>query len=1176
MITMLEDTEFMMVMECETAKEMWDTLSATHCLSGDTGIADLTLRWMNVSMAEGTDLKDYLAKNQNLKIDATRLGANIPEATMCTYLLSGLPPSYANTKKLLRMTGKASIYNILVQELLADDNEVKLDRSLFIAKSAKVKTESKTVEQALSAVPPKKKLADHSKLTCFGCQEIGHITPNCPNKSKTRHAKKAARSAKTEVAKAVVSITPTSKPTFSMVAVSSSKESTFYLDSGCSTHTCGDRGLMFDIVPHTGSITSANGENVRVEFMGSVRFKNKDGMVFEVKGVQFVEGFSNLLSFSQINSKAVVSWNRGHNSFSIHTPTKIKLADCDLHENGLYELKATSILNPNSTIAMSAASEGKALEVLKWHRRMGHISWEYMKRLAAQGVLKDVTTKDIDLFKIECVTCTKGKMVKSSFPASESHAKAPLDLIHSDVMEMPIKSPSGMKYVVTFLDDFSRYLWSFPIKLKSDVFATFLKWKTQIELELKTPIRCFRSDNGGEFISHEWADLFEKSGIRRETTVAHNPQQNGRSEIRNKILENKMDCMLIDCGLSRGWWAEALTHATYLINRSPSKPLKMKSPFEVLRGELPDLSTLHIFGSPCEILVLPAVKKLQPKSKTCLFLGYSGEKKAFRLVEKGTRNIHVRFFEGPDLQKSLAEIGYIDFDDDVPAAEDYDSLATDVAVAADTEPLIDLPMQRGREGPIIDGMRTTGSGRPTQLPARFRESVGSYALAYKIVGLKRFEIPKSYQEAIAGPDALKWKEATLKELQALGFMEVWAEIAVIPEGKRALGTVWIFDVKENPDGSPKFKARLAALGNHQIEGVDYVLTYSPAARMNTTRAFLSIANHHNLWMLQGDFITAYLNAPIEEELYLRPPLGYSCAPGTVLRVQKALYGFKQSGRAWHLTLDDETRKFGMVPLDCEPCIYRGFINSVETWLIVYVDDIGIASRTEKGGRDLMNLFKSRFRVDERGDFTHARWLGIEIKRDRIAGTFTFSQDSYIDNFLDKFNISGYTPKSPLPVDVQSHYPPPTEEEKEAMVNIPYLSAVGTLIWLSMCTRPDIAFAVNFCARFNSCPGPAQWKLVLHIMRFVMGTRHYDMVFKRYPRSVLLACFSDSDHAGDPNSRKSVSGVICFAYGNPVLWMSKRQNNITLSSYEAEYVASALAARQLRWLQYLLSSSFLFP
>jgi hypothetical protein len=197
-------------------------------------------------------------------------------------------------------------------------------------------------------------------------------------------------------------------------------------------------------------------------------------------------------------------------------------------------------------------------------------------------------------------------------------------------------------------------------------------------------------------------------------------------------------------------------------------------------------------------------------------------------------------------------------------------------------------------------------------------------------------------------------------------------------------------------------------------------------------------------------------------------------------------------------------------------------------------------------------------------------LGMRITRDREKGTLNLSQEKYIGKVLERFRVQDAKPRS---TPLGSHFKlskeqsPKTDEEREKMAKVPYASAVGSLMYAMVCTRPDIAYAVGVVSRYMADPGPEHWEAVKWILRYLKGTSGMALCFSG--RSANLQGFVDADLGGDVDGRKSTSGYV-FTFGNTAIsWMSRLQKCVALSTTEAEYIAISEAGKEMVWLKNFL-------
>ena len=425
------------------------------------------------------------------------------------------------------------------------------------------------------------------------------------------------------------------------------------------------------------------------------------------------------------------------------------------------------------------------------------------------------------------------------------------------------------------------------------------------------------------------------------------------------------------------------------------------------------------------------------------------------------------------------------------------------------------------------------------------------------------QVPKSYKEAMEGPQAEQWGEAIKAEMASLLQHGTW-ELTKLPHGRKAVGCKWVFALKRDKAGNiTRFKARLVAQGFSQVEGWDYNETYSPVARFVSLRVFLSIAAQRGLRVDQIDVKTAFLHGVLREDIYMLQPEGYVQTEGGpfVCHLIKTLYGLKQSSRAWNERLTAELRKLGFVPLECEASLFR-HLEDPDRFLLVYVDDLLLAGG-EATREWLKEGLKQHFEITEPGEATW--FLGFAITRDWERRTMELTQKQYAKDVLAKFDMEECTPaRTPLPTGYRFN----EGKDSPAFSTQKYQSAVGSLMYLVTGSRPDLGFVVGAASRFLTCPTEHHWKGIQHIFRYLKGTLHYSLTVGG-EGELALQGYSDADWGANDDCRRSISGY-AFQYGKGIIsWSSKRQASPAVSSAEAEYMALARATKEAIWLQTLL-------
>lgn len=354
------------------------------------------------------------------------------------------------------------------------------------------------------------------------------------------------------------------------------------------------------------------------------------------------------------------------------------------------------------------------------------------------------------------------------------------------------------------------------------------------------------------------------------------------------------------------------------------------------------------------------------------------------------------------------------------------------------------------------------------------------------------------------------------------------DLVELPAGKRALKNKWVYRLKTDEHSSqPRYKARLVVKGFSQKKGVDFEEIFSPVVKMSSIRVVLAIAASMDLEIEQLDVKTAFLHGDLDKEIYMEQPEGFAVKgkENLVCRLKKSLYGLKQAPRQWYMKLESFMSDHGYNRTSSDHCVFfKKFTDGNFIILLVYVDDMLIvghdASKIDKLKKELSKSFAMK-------DLGAAKQiLGMKIFRDRKKKKLWLSQEQYVEKVLERFNMSKSKPVStPLAghMKLSSTQCPTSETEKEEMQQVPYASAVGSLMYAMVCTRPDIAHAVGVVSRFLSNHGKEHWVAVKWIFRYLRGTSRLCLKFG--DNQILLEGFTDADMAGDVDSRKSTSGYL---------------------------------------------------
>ena len=626
------------------------------------------------------------------------------------------------------------------------------------------------------------------------------------------------------------------------------------IDSGASGHVSGDSNVFDSIEGCQGSVTTASGENLTVMGSGTVDLSNNGEI--KMQQVLYVPGVSqNLLSVSSIAKYGFILVFDNKQCLIIKDKHKI-VGRGLLDKNGLYRFVVENCSLPLYAIHFPSTAT-------LWHRRLGYLNHHSLRFMSvkqlATGIPLIPTCSDI------CNCCMIGKQSRERrVKQSEHRAGKSLELIHSDLCGI-IKPQSlgGAQYFISFTDDYSRYTWLFFMRLKSQALYYFKIFRHAVETRFNKKVLALRSDRGGEYLSSEFDAYLLDAGIHRELTTALTPNQNGVVERKNRTLLEKARAMVADAKTPTFLWAEAIATANYLTNRSPTRANSGLTPYQKLRRKKPNLQHLRIYGSIAWVHVHDERRtKLQPKSKKCVFVGYSEVSKAYRCYDSHARIVliskDVKFDEGifphspSTCVPTTSEISLKPLSSRSTIIEISDPSQYTIPVASSESvqlptlpPMDQLPATSGLVEPLsfefpgsssvnpADEMvrvytrRPPGyvptpvfnspapdlrrSTRPRETSSRLREFVTTVTTVDEFINfIHSTDEPLHFRDAASNP---LWVQAMTEEMEAISQNQTWILVDP-PLGCKPISAKWIYKIKSGPDGSsPRYKARLVARGD---------------------------------------------------------------------------------------------------------------------------------------------------------------------------------------------------------------------------------------------------------------------------------------------------------------------------------------------------------------------------
>jgi hypothetical protein len=432
--------------------------------------------------------------------------------------------------------------------------------------------------------------------------------------------------------------------------------------------------------------------------------------------------------------------------------------------------------------------------------------------------------------------------------------------------------------------------------------------------------------------------------------------------------------------------------------------------------------------------------------------------------------------------------------------------------------------------------------------------------------------PRTYRQAMARPDRHLWVEACDKEIASIKRFGVFEMVNKnqLPQNTRILPTQWVLVIKHNITTKQDMaKARAVVGGHRQLKGTDYKEIYAPTTNPATQRAVLSMAAQKGWHVHQMDVNTAFLHANMDEgeTVFVYPPEGYGDGPDMVWKLKRPLYGLHQAPRRWYHRISKHLEKIGFLCSAEDHALFVKIDHAGQVLVIitVYVDDLTIAASTMERINETKEALAREFDMKDLGPVDVL--LGMKIERNWEEGTISLHQHHYIDDILQRFGMDTSKPLG-APIDkgrldaLRTSDAPPVNE------STPYRELVGMLLYLALCTRPDLAYAIGVMSRYVNEPNEHHWRILKDVLRYVKRTHHYKLTYGT-SKDLKMVGYADASWGGPGRDVKSTSGYVFKFGGGAISWKSARQASIALSSQAAEIHAVSQAGVECLWLKSLL-------
>nr|GEV40880.1 hypothetical protein [Tanacetum cinerariifolium] len=733
-------------------------------------------------------------------------------------------------------------------------------------------------------------------------------------------------------------------------------------------------------------------------------------------------------------------------------------------------------------------------------------------------------------------------MTRKPFSHKTEKVKDVLGLIHTDVCG-PLKhvSKKGASYFITFTDDYSHYGYVYLLKHKHEVFKTFKVFKSEVENQLRKTTKSIQSYRGGEYISQEVKDYLKACGMVQQLTPPYTPQHNDVFERRNRTLLNMVRSMMSLATLPLSFRDYALESDARILNMVPTKKVD-------------------------KIYMNYGMEKYADFSKKDFIL----QKESGRIVELEDEYIL------PSENTSKHPI--------------------------EEESLTLIFSQEENVILVCRSVRTHKAPDRLCLNVEIHLDRQCINVEVKEHSLGDLNEPANYKAALSNPEFEKWLVAINTKMQSMYDNKVWIFVVLPPNSKNSGEAHWTA-VKNNLKylrntkvtflvygGDPNVELRVNCYCDARFEtdkdemksqtgvaevlivGYEHVVMNCGSAGnrylhsplmfpvikqlaikwwdeygfvihpdISAIRILIAIATYYDYEIWQMDVKTAFLNGHLSEEVYMEQPESFvnSKYPNHVCKLKRSIYGLKQASRQWNKRFNDEIKKFGFTQNPDEPCVYLKASGSYIVILILYVDDILLIGNNIPMLQDVKSYLGRSFAMKDLGEAAHI--LGIKIYRD------SKSQDTS------------------------------TPAEKQRMQNIPYASAVGSIMYAVRCTRPDVAFAQNMTSRFQQNSGEEHWTAVKNILKYLRNTKDMFLVYGgNMERELRVSCYIDAGYLTDADNLKSQTGYVFILNGGVVDWKSTKQSIFATSSTNVEYIAAFDASKETVWICKFISGLGIVP
>jgi transposase InsO family protein len=1064
------------------------------------------------------------------------------------FLLKSFPPFYSNTVENIRSKDKYGYDDIARKLKEYVPNRQKSHRSRTPGSSPSddpivLKTTTNTQDNTIR---------DNGKH-CDYCikvkkwKGIGHTEDDCRTKKREKKSSQA-KAAKNESDSESDSDEEFVKQTTD--SISDSNDEWFEFDTAATVHTTNQKHILMQ--PHSTSIKimGHDGTKTKAELIGSVYLQHR-GRTIELTEVYYHPKFSNLIS--GLVWEPPYSINDDGNSRRFYWK-----------DNLVFEFEPRSVsrkllIRPDEEKASAAK-----IDLQNLHERYGHISFRTISILPEAHNLRGG-------INYTCEACEKGKSTKPPAykQANSIRTTRILQRIHADLVGPFRTEARGFRYMLVIMDDFSRYCTAIPLKTKAgtEVATALMGFIEQLETITSKKVTQIQADWGGEFRNKDIQQACTSKGISLKETIPHHSETNAAIERAIRTLTTIGRTILIASGLPKNQWADAIKFAAHIKNRMPHKALgeKHKSPLEILQPTtdiISERSNLRKYGEEVVVHNYKVTDKMAARSHRGFIVGYTNTHGIYWTIDKNQKRKLAKDPKAVSTDPD-SDIEIPNFDEQLNITENSD---LDSESSISNPKLSQIPLSN-KEKPHRKTPEEFTALYGSRQSTRTRKPTKKVSENATVSAVGTDPDHPTDQQARQSQYSSEWAKAREKERAQLRTYGVYTVVNEIPQGITPVDTKWVYVIKRKHDGTiEKFKARKVGRGFTQQLGVNYDETYAQTMRAESLRIILIIALAKGWKIRQWDVVGAYLQATLKHDNIYVTDIDES-GKSQHWKLHKALYGLKQSGHEWYTMLGQIMAKSNLQRCIADEGIFipkaTTFSNDEKNLVIgTWVDDLIAIAPSNRILDEIELSIEKHVELEKRGK--PEKVLGMEVNWVSDC-EIILTQTGLIENLAAAHGIHGV--KHSLPID-PTYYEPDVSNPANPKT---FQGIVGSLLYIARTTRPEISIHVNLLGRRTTIPSMTNLQTAKDICRYLLTTKCEGLRINPIQDSrsgVPIEVFVDASYGGE--EARSQTGVLAMVAKQPVTWYSRRQDTVSLSITEAEYIACSEGAKDVSWMRQLLN------